>query len=252
MKKIVTVIALLGLVFCAVGCAQKSGLTGKVVDTKGKPVASIKVVAQMEQPVKGYEKFEANTAQDGVFHFQQLYPKSKYTLKIVTDKWTTDTSLTIQSGASGEIINLKNPIVIEVAFSKKNGSIVIDLATGATRFDISDQKVIKDSQTGLEWYLGPNADTDWQGASSWATNLADAGGGWRMPSRAELKGIFLPDYKAEYKIDPIFHLKVCCVWAEEEDGPKSAWNFGFTLGDEAANPRYVTSSRRALAVRSPK
>jgi len=59
---------------CLLGCGKKSGLEGKVVDGKGKPMAGVKVVAKQVQPIKGYEQFESTTGSDGGFKFGRLFP----------------------------------------------------------------------------------------------------------------------------------------------------------------------------------
>ena len=42
---------------------------------------------------------------------------------------------------------------------------------------------------------GPDIDINWEKARSWASELDKDGGGWRMPSRAELEDLFahIPD-----------------------------------------------------------
>ena len=57
------------------------------------------------------------------------------------------------------------------------------------RFTASSDGVIRDAKTGLEWYVGPDRDTDWNEASDFAKRLRDlnvAGGGWTIPNLKEL------------------------------------------------------------------
>ena len=47
-----------------------------------------------------------------------------------------------------------------------------------------------DSKTGLEWHIEPTVKRmNWRAAKEFAANLKMAGGGWRLPTRGELKGI---------------------------------------------------------------
>lgn len=50
--------------------------------------------------------------------------------------------------------------------------------------------IVKDTKTGLEWYMGPDEDTDWNEARSWVRNLKVGGGGWRMPTIKQLTGLW--------------------------------------------------------------
>ena len=80
----------------AIGCGNKTGLEGKVVDGKGQPLANVKVVASQLQPIKGYERFEATTGPDGAFRFGQLFPASEYALLPWSDAWANAPMMTVQ------------------------------------------------------------------------------------------------------------------------------------------------------------
>ncbi|MDJ0990762.1 MAG: hypothetical protein QNI85_12175, partial [Desulfobacterales bacterium] len=45
---------------------------------------------------------------------------------------------------------------------------------------------IYDTDTGLEWYPGPDRGMTWEEARNWVAGLETLGGGWRMPERKEL------------------------------------------------------------------
>ena len=53
-----------------------------------------------------------------------------------------------------------------------------------------DNGVVYDTRTGLEWFAGPDKNTNWKKAKSWVENLDAAGGGWRMPTCNELSTLF--------------------------------------------------------------
>ena len=55
------------------------------------------------------------------------------------------------------------------------------------RFLVSNDNIITDIVTGLQWKVGPDTDFDWYGAGIWINNLE---GNWRMPMRDELEELF--------------------------------------------------------------
>ncbi|MBF0546053.1 MAG: hypothetical protein HQM08_16535 [Candidatus Riflebacteria bacterium] len=94
---------------------------------------------------------------------------------------------------------------------------------------------------GKEWRVG-GRNFSWYEAEVWICTL---GGGWRSPTREELKEL----YNNVGKNSPI---KDEWVWAEPKS-TTSAWNFHFYSGDENWYSNYFRSSRnRAVAVRSGK
>jgi hypothetical protein len=148
MRRFMLVVLVVLMVFVAFGCGKKSGLEGKVVDEKGKPVANVKIIAKQVQPIKGYEQFEATTNSDGTFSFGKLFPTSEYilfpwyedwtqapmrTLRYETNKlvarfnkggWTTEEKMKVQSGPEGQTIMLASPVVIQPCISIVTGKLV--------------------------------------------------------------------------------------------------------------------------------
>ncbi len=118
------------------------------------------------------------------------------------------------------------------------------------RYAVSPQGVISDFQTGLEWLVGPDRDMDYARAVQWVAGCREAGGGWRMPTRHELKSLYR-DGAGERNMAPDFKTSGWWVWAENRDA-QTAWAFAFNHGcitwDARANARYG----RAFAVRSPR
>ena len=136
------------MVLSVTGCGKKSGLEGKVVDGKGKPMANVKIIAKQVQPIKGYEQFEAVTGSDGTFSFKKLFPTSEYilfpwfddwssapqrtlkyeannlTARFNKDGWTTEAKMKVQSGPEGQTIMLTSPMVIQPCISTVTGKLV--------------------------------------------------------------------------------------------------------------------------------
>ena len=57
-------------------------------------------------------------------------------------------------------------------------------------FEKYDNGVVKDTRTGLEWYAGPDKDTNWHEAKKWVSNLTVDDARWRMPDRHELEALY--------------------------------------------------------------
>ena len=81
--------------------------------------------------------------------------------------------------------------------------------------------VVYDNNTGLEWYAGPDRNTTWNEAKAWVESLSFAGGGWRMPTREELKTLYK---KGAGTRNMMALLKTTggYVWSESRDS-SSAW-----------------------------
>ena len=143
---------------------------------------------------------------------------------------------------------LPKPMVIAKAYSKMGGGLVVDLATGATRFAVSPEGVISDSQTGLEWIVGPDRNMNYAQAVQWVAGCNVVGGGWLMPTRQQLKTLYQKGV-GECNMDPSFKTTGWGVWAEPRDS-SSAWAFSFSTGNEYCSTRDDSHKLRAFGVRS--
>jgi serine/threonine protein kinase len=104
-------------------------------------------------------------------------------------------------------------------------------------------------KNGLEWYVGPDRDTTWAEAKKWVENLSVGGGGWRMPTRSELEGLYEKG-RGTRNMDPAFKTTGWYVWSGETKRASSAWIFDFFFGPGYWIDRNFSSSWRAFAVRS--
>jgi hypothetical protein len=243
MKSVFSSLIMLFLVvgFCACG-SKKSSVEGKLVDWNGKPVAKVKITASQVQPIKGYEQFEAVTNSEGAFGIKGLFPSSQYVLKPWSDKWTCESAVQIDSAPQGETAVLPSAMVINKAYSKTGGSLVYDLDTGALRFAVSPEGVITDSQTGLDWLVGPDRDIkNYDQAHQWVAGCSVAGGNWRMPTCRELASLYQGE--GERNMDPAFKTTGWYVWAESS-------GFNFNGGSEGWTYRNGSYGTRVFAVRS--
>jgi hypothetical protein len=216
------------LMMCVVGCGGKStGLEGKVVDGKGQPLAGVKVVAKMSEPVKGYEQFETKTGSDGSFVFDKLFPESEYKLIFRSERWITDREIRTESGPKGEPKVLPDPVTI--------------------RFMDSKGGVVLDSKTNLMWASRDNgSNITWYSAKNYCENYRGGGyTGWRMPLQDELAKLHESgNYKSFITVES-------GVWAAETRG-SDASRLYFNFGNQDRSKQSDDYGYRVLPVRSGK
>ena len=109
--------------------------------------------------------------------------------------------------------------------------------------------IVKDTNKGLEWKVGPDKDTTWDEAKSWMQSLNLDGGGWRMPTTDELKGLYKKGAGSR-NMTPLLKTTGWWVWSGETKGSSGAWDFFFSLGIRTPSNRDGSHVTRAFAVRS--
>lgn len=112
--------------------------------------------------------------------------------------------------------------------------------------------VVHDKNTGLEWYAGPDVDTNWYMAKEWVENLTVAAGGWRMPTRKELKTLY-KEGAGERNMTPLLKTIGWYVWSGETKDSSTAWGFYFGGGSEdweLLGGAHYPGLKRGFAVRS--
>jgi hypothetical protein len=77
----------------------------------------------------------------------------------------------------------------------------------------SSDGLVIDQKTGLEWYTGPKS-VDWNQANEWVKGLDLNGGGFRLPSLGELKGIFQKG-AGTFNSNPDLGIQQTQVWSSE-------------------------------------
>jgi hypothetical protein len=96
--------------------------------------------------------------------------------------------------------------------------------------------------------VGPNPDNTFAQAKAWTESLAVAGGGWRLPTMAELKAIYQKDTSA-YNLDPFFQVKGAWVWSGELRNDWSVWGLAIYNGLQGWHSMHYGNGRVVLAVR---
>jgi len=98
----------------------------------------------------------------------------------------------------------------------------------------NDDGTVTDATTGLVWQSAlEDVSHDWAGANAYCAGLTLAGGGWRLPDRAELESIV--DYTTAYPtIDSIAFpdTRDAYFWtaSAESDSDDAAWAVDFGCG----------------------
>ena len=108
--------------------------------------------------------------------------------------------------------------------------------------------VIWDTKTYLEWVAGPDKNTTWNQAKSWVANLTVDGGGWRMPTISELKGIYQKKVGTR-NMDPFLKTTGWNVWSSETRSSLMPLGFYFKLGVVTTATARESFTSRAFAVR---
>lgn len=121
------------------------------------------------------------------------------------------------------------------------------------RFERFMSGMVRDTKTGLDWFAGPDKNTSWDEANIWTENLRIYGGGWRMPTKSELKSLYLKGVGPR-NMTTFLKISGWFVWSGETGTGQSisdgkAWAIDFEDGREILDRRDSSNYRRALAVR---
>ena len=114
-----------------------------------------------------------------------------------------------------------------------------------------DNGVVKDTKTDLDWIAGPDKNTTWEEARTWVQELAVDGGGWRLPTKDELKTLFQQG-AGNQNLTPLLKNTGTWVWSREKKDESLAWAVSFFLNDESLFVRESHYDTRGFAVRSSK
>ena len=109
--------------------------------------------------------------------------------------------------------------------------------------------IVYDEKTNLEWIVGPDKDTTWDEVKAWVESLSVEGGGWRMPTRKELKALYKKGAGSR-NMTPLLKTTGWWVWSGETDGSLSAWDFDFGEDSEDWPTLGRSYNFRGFAVRS--
>jgi len=117
------------------------------------------------------------------------------------------------------------------------------------RFEKYASGVVHDTKTGLEWYAGPDKDISGNQARLWVARLKEAGGGWRMPTRKELKTLYQKS-DGKRNMTPLLKTNGWDVWSGGiPAAANEMWYFSFYSG-RSFTGMSAQNFHRSFAVRS--
>lgn len=126
------------------------------------------------------------------------------------------------------------------------GTLTLEQTT-PSYFTKSENGIITDHKTGLEWYVGPDRNITWDEADAWVNSLQVGGTGWRFPTHQELGQLYQPGLGTR-NMPPCFVTTGWWAWSEARDS-YFAWYFNFDGGLEHWCNRLHSFGTRAFAVR---
>ena len=178
--------------------------------------------------------------------------------------WSIDNNSHVLNLATGETIQSAPeppPATIPTitpppAVLPTNGGI-----TTSSRYKRTNCGSIVDTRTGLEWFVGPDADASWTEAQSWTRSLGACGKQWTVPTIGDLRSLYDKGYVAgtgyftsgrhwPAHIEPIFPIgQGSWVWANGEQAGGDAPAFNFNQGVAVRVPAsYFYGTIRSFAV----
>lgn len=201
-------------------------LAGKVADGQGRPLAGVKLRARLSRPLEGAGEPMARSGPEGEFRLNGLLPDSSYHLSYEANPFTPEQDQPVRTPGAGETEDLSLSL----------------------RFIRTEDGVLKDTATGLEWFACPEQGLGWDPAKKWAENLAVAGGGWNMPGRKELKSLQVGLGNPEQR-KLLLPLASWDVWSCETDGSAAAPTVSLSSGRDSwcrfALPNAVLAVRKS-------
>lgn len=108
--------------------------------------------------------------------------------------------------------------------------------------------IVKDTNIGLEWVVGPDRDMTWDEARSWVERLKIDDGGWQMPTIKELKTLYKKGI-GKRNMTPLLNTTGWTVWSKKKKDFSTSWCFSFLFGYGGWLNHSNCSSVRAFAVR---
>lgn len=240
-------VVLLGLMVLAAACGQKQE-------------AARKELQQMRVPYN--EATFVDRAGKGDLKVVKLFLQAGMNVNVKNSEGATPLIAAVEGGHA-ELVKLLLEKKADVNLDKKGVTPfmaashagkadlvkLLEAKGGKPRFTRSPEGVISDSLLNLEWYQGPDQDTNWDRAKAWVASLQVAGGGWRMPTRKEISMLYLKN-RSPINMDPVFKTNGNWGWTGEEHTATTAWAFSFLDNKSIWGERSSLIGGRALAVRS--
>ncbi len=248
--------------------AQTSALKGKVIDVNGHGIGGVKVMVRLlpenasekkSKPTEvtadmliGYEYFDTTTTSSGTFLFEELLPLSNYVLRLWHRQWKPNVpNIFIKTPSHSKTLELDKPLIVKNPINKNNEG--INPYTNEIRLTKNKTGMISDSYAKLQWYEGPDKDTNYDEALFWIENLTVNGGHWRLPKRNELETLCFQGDKSSnvysHGLPSLFRTTGAWIWSGEAHTPSKAWLFDCHNETWYSIDRNHSNCDRAIAVR---
>lgn len=232
-----------------VACPTGSCLSGSVVDVRGKPLGDVLVAADpsTRRPQKGVAPRETRTDAAGRFLLDGLRPGAEYEVRFEAGNRQCDAPTRNVLAIDAPLIEtLDEPVVPHFP-----------------SFVVLPSGVVSDPETGLEWAPDPGRSMNWHEADRYVRESTFAGGGWRLPTRAELMALYDTSAAGGCGLlgrlsvpnagkDESFRMQCCYAWSSDLEGDRGAWVVYFQFREDTvyALDHGSYGYSRVLAVRA--
>jgi len=234
----------------AAGLSASAALTPKKPDSRaGVPaVTAVQTSSSKKASVKKPVPKPTVTKQDSP-------PAAKPKKKI--DRSPVKTTTVKRKPAKKELLTASlSPAATKPKVAKPDAKVLVPAAGVAAvegPYSRYTNGIVYDKNTNLEWYAGPDRDTNWHDADKWVKKLDLAGGGWRMPRIKELKTLYQRG-KGKLNRTALFQVTGPNVWSKERHSGSATKSstFSFSSGGEVYFYRSNSTRIRVFAVRTRK
>ncbi len=179
------------------------------------------------------------------------------------EAWSTDLAV-----AEGDHLKLRAELRVSARNSARSSASANAAAVGASavvspveaaragerpwrRFVDLTTATVADAESALEWQKADSKRAvEWQAALDYCARLALRGGGWRLPTVAELLGTVVATRTSGYRVDGHFVNAAPAYWSSSP-GPEGGLVWFVNLYDGTAHQAAATNTGGARCVRSP-
>ncbi len=173
---------------------------------------------------------------------------------LTTIRIETDNYAVISENGDVTFVNPNEPVVDDIPDQVEEVADSDDAEATVARFE-SANGIILDTETGLQWQVGPDIDVNYIEACSWVNGL---GSNWHMPNLDELSELYECGIRWSRNWGA-FENSGWWVWADDSKSlpsycphPSAEWRFFFDCGDEDCDlPQSELGGGRVFAVSAP-
>ena len=207
--------------------------------------------SNLEMELEYWKSIKNSNDPDEIKLYLEEFPNGKF-VSLAKLKIKKLMQKKVASPATPEVAKIEKPKEKAVAASISPDVSKPEIIARDGHYEKYANGVVFDTQTGLEWYTGPNKNMDLYDVKRWLESLEVDGGGWRMPTIKELKSLYKKGAGSR-NMTSLLKTTGWYVWSEEAGGMSLLAGFDFYNGSKWVT---VSSSpvgfRRGFVVRSRK